>query len=201
MVNLNKLVSVGFVLLVLYGAYDWWQQRPLSRGPGVLAPDAPQQVLLADAQSFTQQGYSIKPLAEYQLRARVIGKERYRFDNTADLSPLDLALGWGPLSDETLLAKVDFKQSSRWLSYTIEEPRAVPLELVAKHTANVHIIPANVAVENALERVRPGHIVALSGYLVEVKTAGGGRWLSSLSREDTGKGACEIFWVDDLLVQ
>ena len=199
--NINQLLLVGFVLLVSYGAYDWWQQRPLSRGPGVLAPDTPEQVLLSNAQPFMQQGYRIKPLADYRLQARVIGKERYRFDNTADLSPLDLALGWGPLSDERLLDKVNFNQASRWLSYTIREPQAVSLDLVAKHTANVHIIPANTTVENALQRVRPGHVVALSGYLVEVKTANGGRWLSSLSREDTGKGACEIFWVDNLLVQ
>jgi hypothetical protein len=62
------------------------------------------------------------------------------------------------------------------------------------------VIPADERVERTLGRLRPGQVVALSGYLIEVRGEGRGAWVSSLSREDTGKGACEIMWVEDIRV-
>ena len=35
--------------------------------------------------------------------ARVLGTERYRFDRASELSLVDLALGWGPMSDTRAL--------------------------------------------------------------------------------------------------
>jgi hypothetical protein len=40
--------------------------------------------------------------------------------------------------------------------------------------------------------------VRLSGYLVEVLGDDGWRWVSSLTREDTGTGACEVIWVEQI---
>jgi hypothetical protein len=39
------------------------------------------------------------------------------------------------------------------------------------------------------------------GYLVEVRGRDGFRWRSSLTREDTGNGACELVWVEKLDVR
>jgi hypothetical protein len=39
-------------------------------------------------------------------------------------------------------------------------------------------------------------MVSLSGYLVEINGANNWRWRSSLSRTDTGQGACEVFYVE-----
>jgi hypothetical protein len=44
-------------------------------------------------------------------------------------------------------------------------------------------------------------VVALTGYLVEVRGPDGFRWRSSLTREDTGNGACELVWVEKLDVR
>jgi hypothetical protein len=154
--------------------------------------------VLQQAQPWTHKDYLIKPLAQYQLQARVLGRETYRFDATADLSPLDLALGWGPLSDSAVLEQIEFSQSSRWLSWRFEMPPVPPAE-IARNVANVHVIPANPRIERLLDKVRPGQIAELSGYLVEVRRDGvGSPWASSLSRDDTGKGACEIMWVEHL---
>ena len=199
-IDLHKWFWGLFALLFLYGAYGWWSQRPLAREPGILAPDLPRQMLLAAAPAFDHQGHTIKPLAEYRIRARVIGKEPYRFDSTADISPYDLALGWGPLSDSAVLRQIDFSQSSRWLSYRWQHTPPLPPQVISAHTANVHVIPADRSAVKALQRIRPGHVVELSGYLVEVQMAGGS-WASSLSREDTGDGACEIMWVEQVSIQ
>ncbi len=41
----------------------------------------------------------------------------------------------------------------------------------------------------------------MSGYLVDVRGPNGFRWNTSLSRNDTGDGACEIMWIESLAVE
>ena len=64
----------------------------------------------------------------------------------------------------------------------------------------MHMIPANPVVEKRLKSVRPGNIVRVRGCLVEVSAKDGWRWRSSLTRTDTGPGACELIWVESLEV-
>jgi len=64
----------------------------------------------------------------------------------------------------------------------------------------MHLIPATAHVERLLKNVRPGQIVSFSGYLVEARDASGWNIRSSLTRSDTGAGACEVVWVEDLQV-
>ena len=59
----------------------------------------------------------------------------------------------------------------------------------------MHLIPASRSVAKQLRAIRPGHIVRLSGYLVEARRDDGWRWRSSTSRTDTGGGACEVVYV------
>jgi hypothetical protein len=65
----------------------------------------------------------------------------------------------------------------------------------------MHFIPADAAVADALERVREGQVVRFSGLLVEATRPDGWRWRSSLSREDSGGGACEIVFLERLEVR
>ena len=51
-----------------------------------------------------------------------------------------------------------------------------------------------------LESVRSVEVVKLSGYLVQVNASDGWHWKSSLIREDTGNGACEVVYVKELVV-
>ncbi len=62
------------------------------------------------------------------------------------------------------------------------------------------MIPADDSVQRRLLAVHPGQIVAIEGYLVEAKAADGWRWSSSITRDDTGGGSCELIWVDRVRV-
>jgi hypothetical protein len=62
----------------------------------------------------------------------------------------------------------------------------------------MHMIGATDVIERKLKSVRAGQIVKLSGYLVEARGADGWIWRSSLTRDDTGAGACELVWVTEL---
>ena len=59
----------------------------------------------------------------------------------------------------------------------------------------MHMIPASESVARALAAVRKDDRVRIDGWLVEAKATDGWHWRSSLSREDTGAGACEVVYV------
>jgi hypothetical protein len=65
----------------------------------------------------------------------------------------------------------------------------------------MHMIPADASVAYRLQRVRVGDVVSLDGMLVEADKANGWRWRSSLARDDTGNGACELVYVQSLTIR
>jgi hypothetical protein len=68
---------------------------------------------------------------------------------------------------------------------------------VALHSAaNMHLIPATGTLEDELKRVRPGNVVRLQGQLVSALGPNNFTWRSSLTRADSGDGACELFYVE-----
>jgi hypothetical protein len=101
------------------------------------------------------------------------------------------------MSDSAVLKQIRFSQGGRvyhWWTSNFPVPRRV----IETHSANMHMIPANGALARQLKSIRSGNMVHLKGWLVEVTTKEGFRWTSSLTREDTGGGACELILVESL---
>lgn len=183
------------VAAIAWAAHSWWQQRAFVHGAGVMAPSAPQQELLSSEPAFEVKGYRITPLATYNVEARLLAREHYRLGREADLSPIDFGIGWGKMSDEAVLDKIDISQSNRFMNWRVQE-FPIPQREIETSAANMHLIPADSAVERQLDKMRVGQIVHLRGRLVRADASDGWHWISSLSRDDTGAGACELFWVE-----
>jgi hypothetical protein len=196
---MNRKVLLILLVLIVYGGYHSWQKRPVTYGPGVVVTSEPTQSELNDAAAIEINGYQINPLEKFSIEARVLGAEHYSMDRESDLAPVDLALGWGRMSDEAILKDISISQSSRFYFWHVDQ-FLIPREEIETHSANMHMIPADGSVEKTLKAVRPGQIVSLSGYLVEAKAADGWRWRSSLSRTDTGRSACELVLVKSLYI-
>jgi hypothetical protein len=190
-----------FIAIITYGAYNAWQSREvkIKTGAGQTAVQEPKQKNLSTNQIERINSYEIKTLASFSIQARVLSKEHYRFDREADLSPVDLALGWGPMSDDAVLNKISIHQSNRFY-YWHTNNFPIPREQIETHSANMHMIPINDDVKDTLESVRVGQVVNIEGYLVEAKASDGWRWKSSLTRQDTGNGACELILVKKISV-
>ena len=192
-----KLLAVA--AFVGANAYYHWQHRPVKQPEGVLIEAAPLQEDTA-ASAFSFKGYTIEPLQDFQIEARVLAAETYRTDREAELSPVDLALGWGRMSDSAVLEEVRISQSGRFYYWHVNE-FPIPREEIEQSSANMHMIPANGSIAQRLKAVRPGQTVRIDGWLVEAKASDGWHWRSSLTRKDTGSGACEVIFVRDLQVQ
>lgn len=188
-----------FILLIVSGAVHYFNQREVVHGPGVLAAQTPYQGSAGSAAVQTINGFEITPLASFSVHARVLGRKDYHLGREADLSPIDLALGWGRMSDEAVLKDISISQGSRFYYWHVSQ-FPIPREEIETHSANMHLIPADEHVQKAMQKIRVGNIVRLHGYLVEARTTDGWRWKSSLTREDTGFGACELMLVESVEV-
>ncbi len=189
-------------ITILAGLLAWWfwPDQGLRHPPGVLVPNSPVQTPVVDAKTWTKDHYTFTPLAKFELTARVLSRERYRFDSGAALSPVDFALGWGPMSDQTVLDKLSISQGFRWYRWKARELPIAQSD-IESHSANMHMIPADRTVANQLLSVRKDQVIELTGYLVKVEADNGWRWVSSTTRTDTGGGSCEVVWVETISIR
>ena len=82
----------------------------------------------------------------------MLSRELYSLDREADLSPIDLALGWGHMSDSAVLEKIKISQSQRFYFWRVDE-FPIPRGDIERSSANMHMIPANDALASRLKSV------------------------------------------------
>ncbi|MFO1323842.1 MAG: hypothetical protein U1F15_07235 [Burkholderiales bacterium] len=197
-------VVILLIVASLFGAWNWWSsERHESVRPGIVAPADPVQDTLDPPTRFDAKDYTFIRRARYEITARVLRKEIYRIDGGANLAPVDLGLGWGAMSDTRVVEQLEFSQMGRFLFWKPKDWTKFPLSMgdIATHAAQVHAIPADDSVEQRLRKLRPGQVVTLSGYLVDVRGAGGFAWNTSLRRDDVGDGACELMWIERVVIE
>lgn len=189
------------VILLLISLIGWWQSGPrdIDLPPGAKAPKIPVQEDLKNAPTFNFKGYQVSPLASFELEAKLLSKKRYRTGRSAELAPYDLALGWGVMSDQTVVDALSIRQTARWYMYRSKNgPLPYPVDVISQHSANMHMVPSNDDILAKLSKLQVGSILRFSGKLVAINHRDGFRWTSSLTRDDRGDGACELFYVDSI---
>jgi hypothetical protein len=176
--------------LVVLGVYHWYSNRELPRAPGVLVSDEPRQEDIDAAQGIERQGFRLVPRADFSATVRVLRREEYSRGPLADLVPTDFAVGWGPMSDSAVLDDIEISQANRFYYWRTEH---WPIERreIERHSANWHLIAADDSVREVLGKLRSGSLVELRGRLVDIEGKEVGM-RTSLRRDDTGAGACEI---------
>ena len=194
---MNRPIIIILCLFAAWSLIDKWQSRPLVHAPGILVREAPRQDAVPDS-VFRFDDYILSRRARFSLRARVLSTERYWLGREADLSPVDLALGWGVMSDEEVLEQIDVTQRGRWYYTRWESALPISEGQVVGHSGNMHMIPSRPGVARRLKSLRPGDVIWLEGFLVDVDHPSGWRWRTSMSRDDSGAGACEIVYGENV---
>ncbi len=194
----SHLLLVLLLLPGVWGGLSWWRLRPLQHPAGELVVDAPRQLPLDGPLSLpAHDAYTLTPRARFDLSARVLGRADYRFDAGADLAPTDLALGWRQMSDNAVLDHIRISQANRFYYWSVHR-FPIARRAIETESANMHLIPADDQVLRELRRVRVGDVITLDGYLVDARRADGFVWRTSLTRDDTGAGACELVYAEQL---
>ncbi|MDR3402631.1 MAG: hypothetical protein P4L99_09040 [Chthoniobacter sp.] len=170
---------------------------PLRTPPGVLVADEPLQETCPKEVIATIHGYAVTKVANYTIRARVLRVKHYWADGN-DLVPFDVALGWGRMSDQAVLDRVDVTQGNRFYFFVYEGSPPIPDREMERHSSNNHLIAANSSIAHVIAGLFPGEIVTMKGYLVNAYKKDGIDWTTSLTRNDSGAGACEVMYVQGI---
>jgi hypothetical protein len=176
--------------LAFFAVYRLYSHRDIAHGPGVLAAADPLQREADSEAPIERFGFVLKPRADFSATVRILHREDYSMGELAKLVPTDFAVGWGRMSDSSVLADVDISQGNRFYFWHTEH-WPIERQEIEEHSANWHVIPENSRVKAVLDTLRIGSVVELRGELVDIE----GREASmrtSLTRSDTGAGACEI---------
>ena len=194
-----KKLLITLAILTIALVYFFYPETVITYPPGVTALSPPKQSNLSIEKKWTVGEFTIEALAEYDVKARVLSRSNYSLGKESEISPFDLALGWGPMSDQSVIDKIDISQRDRWYFWRADI-LPIPMNEISLNSANTHIIPKDENVADEFDKVYKGSLIEMKGYLVKVTTAKGWTWVSSLRRDDTGGGSCELFWVEDLKV-
>jgi hypothetical protein len=194
----HPILKAVLALYIAWGAWHWMAYRPVHAPDGVLAQEEPRQADIANGPTVQVGQWTLTVRASYEVTARVLARERYHFDALSDLVPEDLALGWGPMSDNQILKTIEISQSNRFYYWRATPKTPITRDIIIAHSANTHVIPQNSLIARQLAHLRPGEVVTLSGELVDAERADGRRIKTSMTRTDTGAGACEVLLVTDV---
>lgn len=162
----------------------------VARGDGPLQTEIPRGMSLPS--SF--QDARLTPLAGFSVDARVLSRENYYFDAGSEFSPTDLALGWGRMRDDAVLSQLSISQGERFFYYRWRDSPPIPASEIVRSASNMHIIPATSEAARALKQIKANDNIRIDGWLVRIDRNDGWHWTSSLTRDDSGDGACELIY-------
>ncbi|CAN0601435.1 unnamed protein product [Ectocarpus sp. 12 AP-2014] len=160
--------------------------------------EAPTQVNLDRKKTFKKSGHSLTAVAAFEIEAKILSKKEYRDGRESNIAPVDLALGWGAMASEQLLSKLSVTQQGRFASISYSSDDVISRNEIIQNSSNMHMVPISRDVKKALLSVKPGQVVQIKGYLVNIRHTDGWRWRTSTTRTDEGNGACEIILVQSI---
>lgn len=173
----------------------------------------PFQIELGEKNTFTFQKdeyeYEVTPLYYYELSGLVVHKMNYTLFSIYKMDsvfPADFCMIWGDnvknkiYKDKSLKFSQDmrfcFAQWSGKINFNIE------------NLSNNHLLTGNKDLMKKIKSVSAGDQVKIKGELVNVKAKNlesegkydpkYSEWSSSTTREDTGAGACEVIYLEDI---
>lgn len=176
------------LIIILAVVAGWWFTSQ-SDSQAVVLPDG----------SFAYPGYRFSNPEPFDLEARVLSVRDYSNGRESELSPTDLALGWGRMMDDEVVRRIDISQRGRWYYWRTDD-YPIPHQEIVHSSANMHMVPANETVARVLDEVDESDRIRVVGQLVDISAEDGWRWRSSRSRTDSGNGACELVLVERIIL-
>ena len=166
---------------------------------------APVQQTVAGAQftlDFKGRSYQVRPRALYDLRGLVVSHNNPQgigdiYHDSKSLDTKDLCVIWGHNVRSNEFQKISYWSNS-WTCFCQWDEGG--LRFWPELLSNNHLITDSDVIRSKIAKTGIGDQIQIKGMLVDYKEIGGqnGWRNSSLVRTDTGNGACEVVFVQEL---
>ena len=142
------------------------------------------------------------PLADFDINGVVVSTKRYYSGFDAAVVPIDIGIVWGEITKPENIANIYFEQIVRFLRYRITGDLPFGYDYINKNVANIHAVPENKKIKRVLNSINKYDKVHLKGYLIQIESISNKNYRrrSSLTRDDTGDGACEVMWINHVKI-
>jgi hypothetical protein len=97
-------------VIIIIGLYFIFRTPEITQQPGILAPNPPIQTELKNHKTWIYKNHEITSIAKFELICRVLNIKSYGSDKMSDFAPMDIAAGWGKMSDQSIVDQIDIKQ-------------------------------------------------------------------------------------------
>jgi len=147
--------------------------------------------------------YEITPLADYEFWGMVVSHNNinafsdiYHDENSVDIK--DICVIWGNNTEGEIYKEVDFHNEPWSCRWEYDSERAYS-KFDISQISNNHLVASDSDILQKISEVNVGDQVYLSGMLVKYSPENED-WerVSSLTREDTWMGACEVVFVEKI---
>ena len=154
------------------------------------------------------QAYTITPLFDYHLNGVVVTDyesgslgDIYHHRQWKDfLNVKDLCIVWGKNVQSDVFRKLRYS-SGPWTCFFQIPDRHTGKQFRGDQLSNNHILTDNIDLHHLIMRAAPGDEVVINGMLANYQNqATGFDRETSISRADTGNGACETIYVTDFSI-
>ena len=168
----------------------------------------PRQTVTRTTPFSVEQGgvqYLIEPLHDYALEGMVVSVRHHDGDRMLHqlwndhLNVADLCVVWGSNTDVSRLREFEF-WSGQFTCFFRTRNEDAWGRFRPDQMSNNHLITADGSLREAIDDVRIGDQVRLRGHLAQYSTAAGFKRGTSITRDDTGNGACETIYITDFQV-
>ena len=213
--RVQKINSYLFIILLLVLIITFFTRNNI-RNVDKITDEATNQpvqkeILNMEEIEFKKDGYlwQLTPLYDYEISGLVVGRMNYQIfsiNRYSNLLPIDLGLIWGSnVANKVYQDKrIKFKQDSRWCWVRWDGDAVFNLN----EFSNNHLLTKEKDLSNEAKKVNRGDQIRIKGKLVniiatplednEISGQNNIMWKSSTTREDSGAGACEIIYVEDI---
>lgn len=207
------LICALSALIGWFGKDDFRSATPRDRA---LLPPLQTAAVPSTAIAFQKDGYAytLTPRFNYDISGLVLHRLAYNqwfsLSRTDEVFTLDLCLMWGNnlASGAYLNPTLAVEQDVRFCVYRYQPGAGAPVLNGA--LSNNHMVVSDPAIQSVLDDISAGDQVRITGKLVDVQASALGatgqfesrqrEWRTSTTRNDSGAGACEIIYVENVQI-
>lgn len=211
--TLNRILFIALLLTAVVTFFSQGNYKSVNDiHPSVLEEPIQEEISTKEPVTFAldEYSYELTPLFDYEINGLIVHKKNYSLSPIYErnkVSPMDLCMIWGSNAQSGVYKEksLKFSQDYRWCKYRWRGN----LTFNVNQAANNHLVTNDQGIVKKIKSLRAGDQVQIKGKLVNIKATSLSEEGSqpnyftirtSTKRTDSGAGACENIYVEELTV-